>query len=149
VLPILGVGVLSLGLALATFLWFGGAEEVPHVYALAPESALPAKIRQAPRGVKDAYRFAIANRGVLQQIPCFCGCGTDGHKNNADCYIRAVKPDGQVVFDYMSYGWGICVDITRDVMRMLDAGSPLKDIRAYVDRTYSRFGPSTATPSVL
>ncbi len=40
------------------------------------------------------------------------------------------------------------MDITRDVMRMLDQGKSLKDIRAYVDRTYSRFGPSTPTPPV-
>jgi hypothetical protein len=38
------------------------------------------------------------------------------------------------------------VDITRDVMRMLDEGKPLKEIRVYVDQTYSRFGPSTPTP---
>jgi hypothetical protein len=40
------------------------------------------------------------------------------------------------------------VDITRDVMRLLDQGKSLRDIRAYVDRTYSRFGPSTPTPPV-
>ena len=40
------------------------------------------------------------------------------------------------------------MDITRDVMRMLEQGRSLKDIRAYVDRTYSRFGPSTPTPPV-
>jgi len=40
------------------------------------------------------------------------------------------------------------VDITRDVMRMLDEGKTVKDIRAYVEKTYSRFGPSTPTPPV-
>jgi hypothetical protein len=40
------------------------------------------------------------------------------------------------------------VDITRDVMRMLDDGKPLKEIRAYVEATYSKYGPSTATPPV-
>ena len=40
------------------------------------------------------------------------------------------------------------MDITRDVMRMLDDGKPLQDIRTYVDKTYSRFGPSTPTPPV-
>ena len=40
------------------------------------------------------------------------------------------------------------MDITRDVMRMLDEGKSLKEIRAYVDRSYSRFGPSTPTPPV-
>ena len=40
------------------------------------------------------------------------------------------------------------MDITRDVMRMLDEGKTVKDIRAYVEKTYSRFGPSTPTPPV-
>jgi hypothetical protein len=53
--------------------------------------------------VREAYRFAIANRGILQQIPCYCGCGSDGHKNNADCYIRDVKSDGAIDFDQMSF----------------------------------------------
>ena len=38
------------------------------------------------------------------------------------------------------------MDITRDVMRLLDERKPLKDIRAYIDKTYGKFGPSTPTP---
>jgi hypothetical protein len=33
-------------------------------------------------------------------------------------------------------------------MRMMSDGVALKDIRSYVDRTYSQFGPSTPTPPV-
>ena len=40
------------------------------------------------------------------------------------------------------------MDITRDVMRMLDEGKSLKDIRNYVEATYSKQGPSTATPPI-
>ena len=40
------------------------------------------------------------------------------------------------------------MDITRDVMRMLNEGKPLKDIRDYVEATYSKQGPSTPTPPV-
>jgi hypothetical protein len=40
------------------------------------------------------------------------------------------------------------VDITRDVMRMLDEGKPLKDIRATIEKTYSKYGPTTPTPPV-
>lgn len=40
------------------------------------------------------------------------------------------------------------MDITRDVMRMLDEGKPLKEIRAAVEKTYSKYGPSTPTPPV-
>ena len=40
------------------------------------------------------------------------------------------------------------MDITRDVMRMLDEGKLLKDIRNYVEATYGKHGPSTPTPPV-
>ena len=86
------------------FIWSVGSRDARHAYALAPESALPANIRQAPGNVRDAYRFAIANREILGQIPCYCGCGTERHKSNVDCYIKDVRPDGSVVFDPMSFG---------------------------------------------
>jgi hypothetical protein len=54
--------------------------------------------------VREAYRFAVANRETLRWIPCFCGCGSEGHTSNADCYVKAVKPDGSIVFDFMSLG---------------------------------------------
>lgn len=97
------VGLIAALVAAGVF-WFAGGERVSHAYTLAPESALPANFRKAPPTVRDAYRFAIANRGILQQIPCYCGCGSDGHKNNADCYIKDVKSDGTVDFDKMSFG---------------------------------------------
>ena len=103
-LLLLGVLVLALGLIASVFIWLGASGKASHAYALAPESALPANIRQAPRNVRDAYRFAIANRDILQQIPCYCGCGTERHRSNADCYIKEVKPDGSIVFDPMSFG---------------------------------------------
>lgn len=74
-------------------------------YALAPESALSPRIRQAPANIREAYRFAVANRDTLRKFPCFCGCFLEaGHRNNADCYIRDVKSDGTVEFDLMSLG---------------------------------------------
>jgi Protein of unknown function with PCYCGC motif len=96
-------GVVGLAVAAGAVFWWPGGGST-HAYTLAPESALPAYFRKAPPNVRDAYRFAIANRGILQQIPCYCGCGSDGHKNNADCYIKDVKPDGTVDFDKMSFG---------------------------------------------
>ncbi len=103
-LLLLGVIALALGLIASALLWLDASGRVSHTYAMAPESALPANIRQAPPNVRDAYRFAIANRDILRQIPCFCGCGTEGHKSNADCYIKDVRPDGSIVFDPMSFG---------------------------------------------
>lgn len=50
------------------------------------------------------YRYAVANRNVLQYMPCFCGCGAGGHTSNYDCYVDAVLPDGRVRLDTMSFG---------------------------------------------
>jgi hypothetical protein len=34
-------------------------------------------------------------------------------------------------------------------MKMMDGGKSLKEIRAYADKTYSKYGPPTPTPPVL
>ncbi len=95
----LAKGFLAAGVILAGCGRFEAAE---HRYKLAPENILPADIAKAPAEVREAYRFAIANRDTLKYIPCYCGCGSDGHTSNASCYFKdnsnAVKP----VFDRMS-----------------------------------------------
>jgi uncharacterized protein with PCYCGC motif len=40
----------------------------------------------------------------------------------------------------------VCLDITRDVMRMKAEGKSLPAIRAVIDDKYLRFGPATPTP---
>ena len=78
-----------------------GAQKAP-AYRLAPESALAPDIRRAPEDVRDAYRFAIANQETLRYIPCYCGCGQDGHTSNASCYLKPESRPGNLVFDRMS-----------------------------------------------
>jgi hypothetical protein len=73
-------------------------------FTLAPESALPGFVSNAPDQVKEAYRFAIANPEILAQFPCFCGCGDMGHMNNLDCYVREVATDGAITFDNHAFG---------------------------------------------
>ena len=102
----------------------------------------------APADVREVYQFAVANRDTLRYIPCYCSCGADGHMSNASCYITDSSTPDHLIFDQMSLGRKICIDITRDVMRMLDQGKPLKEIRTYIDRTYSRYGPPTPTSPV-
>jgi hypothetical protein len=136
-------------LALAAGLSACGASPAasPEV-TLASESALPDFVRAMPPQVKEAYRFAIANPDTLQKIPCYCGCGAMGHKSNYNCYIKNANTNGQIDFDDHATGCSICVDITRDVMRLQREGKALKDIRAYIDATYSKYGPPTNTGPV-
>ncbi len=102
----IGMAVLA-ALAVAgmagAFMWPAGSGDIRPAYALAAESTLPEQVRKAPPKVREAYRFAIANREILRQIPCYCGCGAE-HKSNAECYIKDVAPDGKIAFDLMSSG---------------------------------------------
>ncbi len=107
---------------------------------MAPLSEMPAEVQQAPVAVQQAYQFAVANPDVLEQIPCYCGCGAMGHTSNYACYVADIGPDRVVVYDNHALGCSICVDISQDVMRLLDQGKEVPEIFAYVDGNYARFG---------
>lgn len=64
---------------------------------MAPVSQLSVSLREAPLKVQEAYRFAIANKELLQEIPCFCGCNGIGHDSNYACYVAEDGGPGQVV----------------------------------------------------
>ncbi|RME43846.1 MAG: hypothetical protein D6791_14535 [Chloroflexi bacterium] len=84
----------------------GGGKATPaNPIVLAPESELPPALRDAPAEVKEAYRFAIANKELLQQIPCFCGCVGVGHTSNYACYVAEDGGPGNVIqFDSHAFG---------------------------------------------
>lgn len=132
--------IVSLGLAGCNA---EGKTATNHDFAMAPLVNMPAEVQQAPVAVQQAYQFAVSNPEILNQIPCYCGCGAMGHNSNYDCYVADVGLDGEVVFDNHALGCSICVDISQDVMRLLDQGKEVSEIFAYVDGNYSRFGPPT------
>src|SRR5215208_4059516 len=103
---------------------------------------MPAEVQSAPVMVQEAYQFASANPDVIKNIPCYCGCGNVGHTSNYSCYVSQVDDKGNFTFDNHALGCSICVDITQDVMRMLRDGKSPQDARAYIDATYSKYGPS-------
>jgi len=112
-----------------------------HLY-LMPLDKMPAEVQSAPVAVQEAYQFNTANPDIMKDIPCYCGCGDIGHTSNYDCYVSNVDASGNITFDNHALGCSICVDITQDVMRMLRDGKSPQDARAYIDATYSKYGPS-------
>ena len=110
--------------------------------AMSPLDQMPMDVQSAPVAVREAYQFNVANPDIMQDIPCYCGCGDIGHTSNYDCYVSDVDASGKTTFDNHALGCTICVDITQDVMRMLRDGKTPQDARAYVDATYSKYGVS-------
>lgn len=134
--------VLSLGAVLVSGCSGGTGETSAHAYPMAPLSDMPAEVSSAPVVVQEAYQFAVANPDVLEELPCYCGCGAMGHTSNYACYVAGEDSQGGLVIDNHALGCSICVDITQDAMRMLEEGKSVPEIRAYVDQTYAQFGPS-------
>ena len=113
-----------------------------HELKMAPMSMMPDEVKSAPLVTQQAYQFAVANPDVTEHIPCYCGCGNMGHTSNYSCYVESVDAAGKPKFDGHALGCSICVDITQDAMRLTKEGKSPQDIKAYVDKTYSRFGPT-------
>ena len=74
------------------------------LYARPDRDEWPDQFYELSADTQAMYRYAVANKPVLQYIPCFCGCVNGGHGSNYDCYVRAVLPDGRVQLDTMSFG---------------------------------------------
>jgi len=110
--------------------------------AMAPMAGMPDEVKSSPTTVQQAYQFAVANPDVMKQIPCYCGCVKMGHTSNYACYVQDVDDKGAITFDTHALGCSICVDITQDTMRLLRQGKTVAEIKASVDQTYSKYGPS-------
>lgn len=137
------VALLIVSVGLAGCSAEGTAGTTNHSFAMASLADMPAEVQQAPVAVQQAYQFAVANPEILEQIPCYCGCGAMGHTSNYSCYVSGTGAVGEVIYDNHALGCSICVDISQDTMRLLDQGKEIPEIFAYVDGSYARFGPPT------
>jgi hypothetical protein len=141
------VGIAALVFMLAASLTACSSPEKPvenqaHDLKMAALEEMPAEVKTAPDSVQQAYQFALANPEVLEQIPCYCGCGDMGHTSNYACYFSGKEGDPNQIFDNHALGCSICVDITQDTMRLMREGKSVQEVRTYVDSTYAKYGPS-------
>lgn len=121
----------------------GGLDQSTKKAAMAVQ--MPDYVMNASAEVQTAYQYALTNPEALETVPCYCGCSRMGHQSNLACYVQPTSTDEAVVFDNHAAFCGVCIDITLDVKRMTEEGKSPKEIRAYVDVTYSSFGPPTDT----
>jgi len=45
--------------------------------------------------VRAVYVFAAKHPEVLNQVPCFCGCESRGHRHNDDCFVASRDAKGR------------------------------------------------------
>ena len=98
--------------------------------------------------LKDAHIFAADHPEVASYVPCYCGCGSAGHKNNADCFVKGRTPDGHVSeWEPHGVSCAVCIDIAVDSMKMRNSGASVMAIRKKVQGDYRPRFPSSETPT--
>jgi hypothetical protein len=98
--------------------------------------------------LKDAHIFAADHPEVASYIPCYCGCGSMGHKNNADCFVESRDKQGRVA-TWVPHGaaCAVCIDIAVESMRMRNSGASVAAIRKQIQGEYRPHFPTTETPT--
>lgn len=99
----LGLGITAIGGPLVW--WVSAPAEPPQrrtpsgdLLETVPKGELPSFARKGGPKVEAVYRYAVEHGELLQYIPCVCGCGAIGHKDNVDCYVAERLPDGSITF---------------------------------------------------
>ena len=98
--------------------------------------------------LRDAHMFTADHPEVASYIPCYCGCGQAGHKDNADCFIRHRDAQGRVT-EWEPHGaaCAVCIDIAVQSMKMRNSGASISAIRQQVQNDYRPHFPNTETPT--
>jgi hypothetical protein len=130
----------------------GNGKIGPHLQANLPPLEMPTYdpklLPRPPEVIKALYRFAAEHPEVLSYMPCFCSCDKQGHKSNEDCFVKSRAKNGDVTaFEEHGISCAMCLAVAERAKRLSEAGTPLAEIRADVERRYAPQGVSrTPTP---
>ncbi len=98
--------------------------------------------------VRATYDFAAQHPEILKYVPCYCGCGADGHKANEACFIAKRDPKGNVLeWDTHGFGCAICVDVAREAMQLYSSGADVHSIRAAIEKRWTPSNAAGKTPT--
>ncbi|AST07133.1 hypothetical protein AF2641_09780 [Anoxybacillus flavithermus] len=108
---------------------------------------LPSFLASYNESMSHLYEQAAAHQKLLENIPCYCGCGESvGHENNYDCFVYENKSNGAIVWDDHATKCGVCLEIAAISIEQYEKGMSIKDIRHLIDETYKE-GYAKPTPT--
>ncbi|KHF27401.1 PCYCGC motif-containing (lipo)protein [Anoxybacillus sp. EFIL] len=98
---------------------------------------LPSFLASYNESMIHLYEQVATHRTLLENIPCYCGCGESaGHENNYDCFVYENKSNGAIVWDDHATKCGVCLEIASISIEQYEKGMSVKDIRRLIDETY-------------
>lgn len=97
---------------------------------------------------RATYDFAAQHPEILSYVPCYCGCGSQGHKANDSCFVARRDARGNVLeWDTHGFGCTICIDVAREAMQMYMSGADVRSIRAAIERKWTPGNEAGKTPT--
>lgn len=110
--------------------------------------AIPNSIKKEVKPlIINIYRDVPAHKELLEHMPCYCGCGAEGHQSSFECFVHEVGTDGSVTWDSHGITCGTCLLIARDAMKLQKEGKTPLEIRNIIDEQYKEgYAEPTATP---
>lgn len=126
-------------------------KDASHSMPMGEETAsadvLPKFLEGTSETVQTIYQAAASHQELLEHMPCYCGCGEMGHKNNYDCFIQENKKNGAIVWDEHGVNCDVCLEIAAQSMVEYQKGKSMKDIRLEIDDKYKEgYAKPTPTP---
>lgn len=98
--------------------------------------------------VRATYDFAAQHPEILSYVPCYCGCGSQGHRANDMCFVARRDPKGNVLeWDTHGFGCAVCVDVAREAMQLYASGADVVSIRAAIERKWTPGNAAGKTPT--
>jgi hypothetical protein len=151
------------GLALATTVAVASQQAQPASAVRPPAKKAPVVRKTAPPlpnvgfapvrpmdVVRATYDFAAQHPEILNYVPCYCGCGSQGHKANESCFVARRDARGNVLeWDTHGFGCTICVDVAREALQMYSSGADVHSIRAAIERKWTPGNAAGKTPTPL
>lgn len=98
--------------------------------------------------VRATYDFAAQHPEILNYVPCYCGCGSQGHTDNENCFVARRDARGNVLeWDTHGFGCAVCVDVAREAMQMYSSGADVRSIRSAIERKWTPDNAAGKTPT--
>jgi hypothetical protein len=95
------------------------------------------EIVREPQMLRDIYRFAGSNLGLMSQLPCYCGCDDAlGHMSAADCFVDKWRDARRATWSDHGAMCGMCLGIAQDAMTLHGKNMSPAEIRRHIETKY-------------
>ena len=161
------VGLAAMAVAATAVVTAGASNPAPQAARPSAAAAVKAPASQAPARksapplpnvgfapvrpidiVRATYDFAAQHPEILKYVPCYCGCGAQGHSANESCFIARRDAKGNVLeWDTHGFGCTICVDVAREAMQLYSSGADVVSIRSAIEKKWTPGNAAGKTPT--